>query len=119
MIGERFYTGFFDLLEDAHEIAAEDLLDIALRESAFEQTLRDPRQSGRCLEILGQRRNAVEVAPHTDVVDARDFSGVDEMIDDVLELKVTRVDTQAPCGAKVRRIAPSWSVLKTRAPRSR
>src|SRR5438552_4878110 len=85
MIGERFYTGFFDLLEDAHEIAAEDLLDIALRQSASEQTLRDPRQRGRCLEILGQRRNAVEVAADSDVIDSRDFDRMDEVIDDILE----------------------------------
>ena len=69
MIGRRFYTGFLDLSEHAHEIAAEDLFNVGVGEAARQQSLRDARQAGRGLEILWQRRNAVEIAADTDVID--------------------------------------------------
>src|SRR6185295_8305020 len=87
MIGRRFYTGFLDLSEHAHEIAAEDLFDVGVGEAALQQPLRDSWQAGSRLEVLGQRWNAVEIAADADVIDARDFGGVDEVIDDVLELR--------------------------------
>src|SRR5207302_3481040 len=75
-----------DLGEHAQEIAAEDFLDVGFGEAALEQTFGNAGESCRGLQVVGQRRNTIEVAADAGVLDACDFDRMQNVVDDILEL---------------------------------
>jgi hypothetical protein len=82
-----------DLLGLAHhaqDVEAENLLDIALRVAALEQFRGQQRILRHVIELLHDLRDAVEVAADADVIDARDFADVIDMIGDVCDARARR-----------------------------
>jgi hypothetical protein len=64
--------------EEAHEIAAEELVQIGGGVAASEQGGGDPGQIGGRVDLFGEGRDSVEVRTDTDVVDAGD---ADDMVE--------------------------------------
>ena len=71
-----------NLGEDAHQVSAENFVQVFCGVAAVDQGFGDPRQISGGVDAFGQRTDAVEVSADADVVCAGDADDVVEMVNE-------------------------------------
>ena len=79
----HFAAYAFHVAEDAHQIPAENLMNVGGAVPAIEQRLRDLRQvGGRVDSLRSGAAHAIEVRTQSDVIDSSNFRDVIDVIDE-------------------------------------
>src|SRR5688572_15676625 len=76
--------GRFHAAEDAHQVTAEDALDLCFRVAAVDKPLSDVWKIADILKLLGHDADAIEIGAQADVLNASHLGDVVDMIQEIV-----------------------------------